>query len=72
MKGGSGRRRRYLESPDERILASGPTVALGVEAGRFVHAAGWRILAEKNGSLARFHVNREVGNAYVLYAVEPR
>lgn len=68
MKGGLGKR-EVFRIPDDEYAPSGPT-SLGVQAGRFVHAAEG-LFGGKNGSLARFQVNGEAGNAYGLTQLNP-
>lgn len=68
MKGGLGKR-EIFRIPDDEYAPSGPT-SLGVQAGRFIHAAEG-LFGGRNGSLARFEVNGETGNAYSLTQLNP-
>lgn len=68
MKGGLGKR-EVFGVPDDHYAPSGPT-SLGVQAGRFIHAAEG-LFGGGNGALARFQVNGEAGNAYGLTQLNP-
>jgi N-methylhydantoinase B len=68
MKGGLGKR-EVFRVPDDEYAPSGPT-SLGIQAGRFIYAAEG-LFGGGNGTLARFLVNGEAGNAYGLTQLNP-
>jgi N-methylhydantoinase B len=68
MKGGIGKREVFKVPDDE--YAPMPPVNLGIQAGRYLHAAEG-LFGGKPGSHARFLVNGVQGNSYGLTQLKP-